>query len=71
MNHSKILLNFEGIAYFICNLHSGVDELTIIASIQRHSVIPKVFEEMWQDFIHNVLRFDTISATTLLHYLKE
>jgi len=33
-------------------------------------VIPKMFEKMRQNLIFDILRFDTISATTLLHHFQ-
>lgn len=44
--------------------------LSVVASVQSHSVLPEVLEEGWQDFCFNVIGFHTISATTLLHHLQ-
>lgn len=44
--------------------------LSVVASVQSHSVLPEVLEEGWQDFCFNVIGFHTISATTLLHHLR-
>lgn len=43
--------------------------LSVVASVQSHSMLPEVLEEWWQDFCFNVIGFHTISATTLLHHL--
>lgn len=34
-------------------------------------MVPEVFEEMWQNLVHDVLWLYTIGAATLFHYLKE
>lgn len=44
--------------------------LSVVASVQSHSMLPEVLEEWWQDFCFNVVGFHTISATTLLHHLR-
>lgn len=44
--------------------------LSVVAPVQSHSVLPEVLEEGWQDFCFNVIGFHTISATTLLHHLQ-
>lgn len=43
--------------------------LSVVAPVQSHSVLPEVLEEGWQDFCFNVIGFHSISATTLLHHL--
>lgn len=44
--------------------------LSVVASVQSHSMLPEVLEEWWQDLCFNVIGFHTISATTLLHHLQ-
>jgi len=43
--------------------------LSVVSAVQCHPVVPEVFEEVWEDFILNVLWFHTISSTALLHHL--
>lgn len=55
------------VGYFNC----GVYKLAVVASIERHTVVPEMFEEVWQNLIHYVLRLHTVCTATLFHYLKE
>lgn len=43
--------------------------LSVVASVQSHPVLPEVLEEGGQDLCFNVVGFHTISATTLFHHL--
>lgn len=45
--------------------------LSVIASIQSHSVLPEVLEEGGQDLSLYVVGLHTIGATTLLHHLQD
>lgn len=43
--------------------------LSVVAPVQSHPVLPEVFEEGGQDLSLNVVGLHTISATTLFHHL--
>lgn len=43
--------------------------LSVVASVQGHPVLPEVLEEGGQDLSFDVVGFHTISATTLFHHL--
>lgn len=43
--------------------------LSVVASVQSHPVLPEMLEEGGQDFSLDVVGLDTICATALLHYL--
>lgn len=43
--------------------------LSVISSIQSHSVLPEVFEERRENLCFNVVRFHTVRPTALLHHL--
>lgn len=45
--------------------------LTIIATIQRHAVIPEMLEKMRQYFLLDILRFHAVSTAALFDYLKK
>lgn len=60
---------FKKLTYFISNLNGGVNKLAIVTPVQCHAMVPKMFEEVWQDFVHDVLGFHTVGATALLYYL--
>lgn len=57
--------------YLISNFDRGVDKLPVIASVKSHSMVPEMFEEVWQDLIHNVLGLHTICTAALFHYLRQ
>lgn len=46
-------------------------DLSVVASVQSHPVLPEVLEERGQDLSFDVVCFHTISATTLLHHLRD
>lgn len=48
----------------------NLTDLSVISPIQCHPVLPEMFEEIWQNLIFDVLRFNTIRGTALLHYLQ-
>lgn len=54
---------------FVGDLDGRVDQLTVVAAVEGHSVIPEVFEEVRQNLIFDVLRLHTIGSAALLHYL--
>lgn len=43
--------------------------LSVISSIQSHSVLPEVFEERRENLCFNVVGLHTVSPTALLHHL--
>lgn len=43
--------------------------LSVISSIQSHSVLPEVFEERREDLCLNVVRFHTVRPAALLYHL--
>jgi hypothetical protein len=43
--------------------------LSVVTSVESHSVLPKVFEEGGQDLCLDVVGLYTISSTALLHHL--
>lgn len=55
----------------VLNPASFHSDLSVVASVQSHPVLPEVFEEGRQDLCLDVVGFHTISATALLHHLKD
>lgn len=55
--------------YLVGNFHSGINQLSVVSTIERHPVVPEVFEEVWQDLIHDVLGLHSVGGTALLHDL--
>ena len=45
--------------------------LSVVASVESHSVLPEVFEEGGQDLCLDVVGLHTISSTALLHHLGD
>ena len=56
-----------GGAYFVGDLDRGVHELSEVAAVQRHTLVPEVFEKRRQHFVFDVLRLHTVCATALLY----
>ena len=46
-------------------------DLSVVASVQSHPVLPEVLEEGRQDLGFDVVCFHAVSATTLLHHLRD
>lgn len=58
-------------SYLVCpkkNPHVFA-HLSVVASVQSHSMLPEVLEEGGQDLCLNVISFYTIRAATLFHHL--
>lgn len=55
----------------ISNFNSGINQLSVVTSIEGHAVVPEVLEEVRQDLVHNVLRLHAVSTATLFHYLQQ
>lgn len=53
------------------NINISLADLSVVASVQSHPVLPEVFEEGGKNLCLDVVRFHTISAATLLHHLKD
>ena len=45
--------------------------LSVVASVESHSVLPEVFEEGGQDLRLDVVGLHTIGSTALLHHLGD
>ena len=45
-------------------------DLSEVPTVEGHAVRPEVFEEVWEDFLLDILRLHTISHTALLHHLR-
>jgi len=61
----------ESEAHLIGNFDSRVNQLPIVASVERHARVPEVSEEVRQDLLANVRRLDAVRAAALLHHLHD
>jgi hypothetical protein len=52
------------------NLDGGVDQLAIVAPVQRHPMVPEMLEEVGQDVVLDVLGLHAVRAAALLHHLQ-
>ena len=54
----------------MCSVTVHIADLSVIPAVQCHAVVPEMLEEVRQDLLTDVLRFNTICTAALLHDLK-
>lgn len=61
----------QGIKYNSNNVtDDGQTDLSVVVSVQSHPMLPEVLEEWWEYLCLNVVGFNTIGSTALLHHLQ-
>ena len=75
----RLILIFESLVNFFNNLddshfpaqlHSGLDQLFVVALLNRHSSNPEASEEFFQNLLPNVVGLDSVATDNLFQHLK-
>lgn len=56
--------------YLIGNFNCRVHKLPVVSPVERHAMVPEMFEEMWQNLVHDILGLYTISSAALFYHLR-